>query len=69
MSQTDYAAMTDEQLKHYIATHSSDKAALSVYLERRNAHRFPTIANIRDMDFDDKLRTAIAQKLENSATI
>lgn len=69
MSQANYADMTNEQLKHYIVKHSEDKAALKVYLEHRNLQVLPIIANVRDTDFDDKLRTAISQKLENPAII
>jgi hypothetical protein len=69
MSQANYADMTNEQLKHYIVKHSEDTAALKAYLERRNLQGLPIIANVKDTDFDDKLRTAIAQKLENPAKI
>jgi hypothetical protein len=69
MSQANYADMTNEQLKHYIIKHSEDEAALKAYLERRNLQEFPIIANVKDTDFDDKLRAAIAQKLENPAII
>jgi ribosomal protein L29 len=69
MSQTDYAEMTNEQLKHYIINHREDEAALRAYLDRRDVQNLPIIANVRDIDFDDKLRTAISQKLENPAII
>ena len=68
MSQADYAIMTNEQLKHYIVKHQGDKAAFKAYLERRDVESLPVIANVRDVDFDDKLRVAIAQKLGNSST-
>ncbi len=69
MSQTDYAEMTNEQLKHYIVKHREDDAALKAYLDRRDAQNLSIIANVRDIDFDDKLRTAISQKLENPTII
>jgi hypothetical protein len=69
MSQANYTEMTNEQLKHYIVKHSEDKVALKAYLERRNLQVLPIIANVKDTDFDNKLRTAIAQKLENPAII
>lgn len=69
MSQTDYSVMTDEQLKRHIVENREDKAALRVYAERRNERDFPVIANVRDVDFDSKLQTAISHKLRNpSAT-
>jgi hypothetical protein len=69
MSQANYADMTDEQLRHYIVKNSEDTAALKDYLKRRNLKGLPIIANVKDTDFDDKLRTAIAQKLENPAIL
>ncbi len=66
MNQPDYAVMTDEQLKQYIVKHRKDEAALSAYLVRRHQQNHPTIANVKDADFDHKLQTAIAQKLRNS---
>jgi hypothetical protein len=69
MSQANYAEMTNEQIKQCIVKHSEGKAALNAYLERRNLQVLPIIANVKDTDFDDKLRTAISQKLENPAII
>jgi hypothetical protein len=56
-------------LKSFESAHSEDKAALKAYLERRNLQALPIIANVKDSDFDDKLRTAITQKLESPAII
>lgn len=67
MSQADYSVMTDEQLKRHIVENREDKAALRAYAERRNERDFPVIANVRDVDFDSKLQTAITQKLRNPA--
>jgi hypothetical protein len=36
MSQIDYAAMTDQQLKQYFLEHRPDEAALQAYLDCRN---------------------------------
>ncbi len=65
MSQADFTAMTNEELKQYIVKHRDDQEALSAYLERRNQQDFPVIANVKDIDFDEKLQTAISQKLGN----
>jgi hypothetical protein len=67
MSQVDYSVMTDEQLKRHIVENREDKAALRAYAERRDEQNFPVIANVRDVDFDSKLQTAISQKLRNPA--
>ena len=63
MSQVDFAAMTNEQLKQYMLEHRDDKAALSAYLERRHAQQLPVIANVKDADFDNKLQAAIDRRL------
>ena len=63
MSQVDYAVMTNEQLKQYMLEHRDDKAALSAYLERRHQQKLPIIANVKDADFDDKLKATIERKM------
>ncbi len=45
---------------------AEDKAALSAYLESRHKQNSPTIATVKDVDFNQKLQAAIAQKLRNS---
>lgn len=63
-----FALSSNEQLKNYIVENREDKDALRAYVERRNTQDFPVIANVRDIDFEDKLQTALIEKLGNPAT-
>ena len=66
MSQIDYAAMTDQQLKQYFLEHRNDKAALQAYLNRRNQRSKVVITTIDDPDFDQKIQAAIEQQISKS---
>lgn len=64
MSQTNYNAMSDAQLKHYFLKHRGDQAAFQAYLDRINQRPRRIIASPDDPDFDEKVQAAIRQKLE-----
>ncbi len=66
MSQIDYAAMTDQQLKQYFLEHRNDKAALQAYLDRRNQRSKVVITTIDDPDFDQKIQAEIEQQISKS---
>jgi hypothetical protein len=56
MSQIDYAAMTNQQLKRYFLDHRHDEAALQAYLARRHQRPKVVITTVDDPDFDQKFR-------------
>lgn len=64
MSQTNYDAMSDAELKQYFLKHRGDRAAFQAYLDRINQRPRRIIARLDDPDFDEKVQTAIRQKLE-----
>ncbi|KYC39216.1 hypothetical protein WA1_31205 [Scytonema hofmannii PCC 7110] len=64
MSQVNYAAMSDRELKRYFLEHREDEAAFQAYLERRRRGA-RVIAKLGDPDFDAKIEAAIHQKLQN----
>jgi hypothetical protein len=66
MSQIDYSAMSDAELKQYFLKHRGDRAALQVYLDRINQRSLRIIASPSDPDFDEKVQASIRQKLEAS---
>ncbi len=71
MSQVNYNEMSKTQLKQYFLKHRGDKAAFQAYLDRINQHPLRIIASPSDSDFDEKVQSAIRQKLEaarNSST-
>lgn len=64
MSQTNYDAMSDAELKQYFLKHRGDYAAFQAHLDRMNQRPRRIIASPADSDFDEKVQAAIRQKLE-----
>jgi hypothetical protein len=64
MSQTNYDAMSDAELKQYFLKHRGDHAAFQAYLDRINQRPHRIIASPNDPDFDEKVQAAIRRKLE-----
>ncbi|MHC5934092.1 DUF6887 family protein [Nostoc sp.] len=71
MSQVNYAAMSDQELRQYFLRHREDKIALRAYLDRlgdvydglrlrpRNM-----ITTVDDPDFDAKIQAAILKQMQ-----
>ena len=66
MSQTDYDAMSDAELKQYFLKHQGNQAAFQAYLDRINQRPRRIIASPDDPNFDEKVQAAIRQKLESA---
>ncbi|NMG18491.1 DUF6887 family protein [Brasilonema bromeliae] len=66
MSQIDYAAMSNQQLKQYMLEHRDDEAALKAYLDRRHQRSTVIITTVNDPDFDAKVQAAIRQQMSDS---
>jgi hypothetical protein len=64
MSQVNYDAMSDAELKQYFLKHRGDQAALQAHLDRLNRRPLRIIASPNDPDFDKKVQSAIRQKLD-----
>ncbi len=64
MSQVNYNVMSDAELKQYFLKHRGDQPAFQAYLDRINQRPLRIIASPSDPDFDEKVQTAIRQKLE-----
>jgi len=64
MSQVNYDAMSNTELKQYFLKHRGDRAALQAYLDRINQRPLRIIASPSDPDFDEKVQAAIRQKLK-----
>lgn len=65
MSQIDYTAMSDQELKEYFLKHREDTVALQAYLERRQGRRLKVITTVDDPDFDSKIQAAIRQRISD----
>jgi hypothetical protein len=63
MSQVNYDAMSDAELRTYFLAHRQDTAAFQAHLDRLNRHTPTIVANPADPDFDEKLQALIRQKL------
>jgi len=64
MSQINYDAMSDAELKQYFLKHRGNQAAFQAYLDRINQRPRRIIATPDDCDFDEKVQAAIRQKLK-----
>jgi hypothetical protein len=64
MSNINYAAMSDADLKQYFLKHRGNQAAFQAYMDRINERPHKIIASPDDPDFDEKVQAVIRQKLE-----
>jgi len=67
MSQVNFDAMSNDELKRYFLANRQDKSAFQAYMDRFNQRSKSVIARPSDPDFDAKIQTAIRQKLEASS--
>jgi hypothetical protein len=63
MSQVDYAAMSDRELKAHWRAHPQDQRALQAHLDRLNQMPRPVITTINDPNFDIKLQQEIERQI------
>jgi predicted metal-dependent RNase len=63
MSQVNYDVMSDIELKQYFLQNRQDKAALEAYLDRLSQKPQTIIARPGDPDFDEKIQSAIRERL------
>lgn len=64
MSQINYDAMSDAELKQFFLKNRRDQATFQAYLDRLNQRPRRIIASLSDPDFDEKVQAAIRQKPE-----
>jgi hypothetical protein len=64
MSQVNFDAMSDADLKQYFLANRQDQVAFQAYLDRFSQRPKSLIASPADPDFDEKIQAAIRQKLE-----
>jgi hypothetical protein len=66
MNSVNFEAMSDDELKHYFLSNREDQTAFQAYLDRFNQRPKSLIASPNDPDFDEKIQSAIEQKLKVS---
>ncbi|MBD2678715.1 MULTISPECIES: DUF6887 family protein [Nostoc] len=64
MSQVNYAAMSDDELRRYFLRHREDKMALRAYLDRLSNRPHNVITTVDDPDFDAKIQAAILRQMQ-----
>ena len=64
MSQVNYTAMSDEELRQYFLRHRDDKKALRAYLDRLGDRPREIITTADDPDFDAKIQAAVLRQMQ-----
>jgi hypothetical protein len=64
MSQINFAAMSDQDLKQYFLRHREDKTALQAYLDRLGNRPREIITTVDSPDFDEKIQAAILRQMQ-----
>ncbi|UBF24779.1 hypothetical protein K9N68_24415 [Kovacikia minuta CCNUW1] len=63
MTQVNYAAMSDQELKHYILTHRNDQNAFHAYMDRRHSRPSRIAVEPDDPAWEEKVTSAIQAQL------
>jgi len=64
MSEVNYAAMSDRELRQYFLRLREDQTAFRVYLNRRSDRPRETITTVDDPDFDEKIKAAVLRQMQ-----
>ena len=64
MSQVNYTALSDQELRQYFLLHREDKLALRAYLERLGDRPRTVITTVDDPDFDAKIHAAVLKQMQ-----
>ena len=64
MSQVNYTALSDQELRQYFLLHREDKLALQAYLERLGDRPRAVITTVDDPDFDAKIHAAVLKQMQ-----
>ncbi|MBW4511350.1 MAG: hypothetical protein KME64_33285 [Scytonematopsis contorta HA4267-MV1] len=63
MTQINYAAMTDEELKRYFLAHRDDNEAFYAYMDRRKSRPRRAVIRPDDPDWEEKLMAEVQAQL------
>ncbi|MCV3213550.1 hypothetical protein OGM63_08430 [Plectonema radiosum NIES-515] len=66
MTQVNYAAMTDQELKRYILAHRDDQQAFYIYMDRRHSRPDKVVIKFDDPNWEAKVLAAIQEKLDQN---
>ncbi|MGV0025191.1 DUF6887 family protein [Phormidesmis priestleyi] len=65
MTEVNYAAMSDRDLKQYMLTHRNDQTAFHTYLDRRHSRPRGTAIEFNDPNWEEKMTSAIQAQLDS----
>lgn len=63
MTEINYAAMNDQELKRYILTHRTDQKAFYTYMDRRHSRSSSIVIEPNDPAWEEKLVVAIEAQI------
>ena len=66
MTQVNYTAMTDQELKYYILAHRDDQEAFYTYMDRRHSRPDKVVIKFDDPNWETKVLAAIQEKLDQN---
>jgi hypothetical protein len=66
MTQANYNAMSDKQLKYYFLQHREDREAMQAYFSRIESRPHRIVATLDDPDFDAKVRASIQRQIREA---
>ncbi len=65
MTEVNYAAMSDRDLKQYMLTHRNDQTAFDAYMDRRHARPRGTAIDPNDPSWEEQMIAAIQAQLDS----
>lgn len=66
MTEIDYTALNDQDLKRYVLTHRTDQKAFYAYMDRRHSRPSSTVIEPNDPAWEEKLVAAIEAQIGHS---
>jgi hypothetical protein len=66
MSQVNYTAMSDQELRQHFLKHREDEEALRAYLDRLNVQPREVITTVDDPDFNAKIQAAVLRQMQSA---
>ncbi|GBO54236.1 hypothetical protein APA_2184 [Pseudanabaena sp. lw0831] len=64
MSEVNYEAMSDQELRQHFLLHREDKIAFRAYLDRLADRKREIITTVDAPDFDEKIQAAVLRKVK-----
>ena len=66
MTEVNYAAMSDRELKRYILAHRNDQEAFHAYMDRRHSRHNRTVVKYEEPAWEEKIVSAIEKQLRSN---